>query len=318
MARRPLLRICDDEKGMMKKLVYILISILILTYIALALLAEGEYEAEKLLYRASKAINKIAANPDVVPPAMHATAEDNLQAILDRYPKTNTAKHAQDALVQFYMLTKEYDEAIGFLDGILEIPDQDRAVLSKAHFLKGNAYEMKGEPDKALAEYVKVRDEYQDTPVGIQVPLYIGDYYTRMGRGPMADEAYKQAVTLYTRIAKEDERKPVKYMASTLLAQTYINLKRYKEAGDVIEDIINTYPAPLTYRQHLPIVDFIFVKMLNRPEKAIEIYSGIKEKSTDANLNKMLKTRIGQLKEEIAQSKQPPAPEEAPPVPDKP
>lgn len=303
----------------MKKIVYILISILILTSIVFSVLPGGrEYAAEKLFFRADRAIRKIAANPDVVPPALRASAENNLRAILEKYPETNIAGNAQEALVQFYMLTKEYDKAISVLDEIINIPEQDNAILAKTYFIKGNVYEMQGQSDKALAEYRKVRDEYTDTPVGIQVPLYIGVYHKRSGREAQADSAYKQAVTLYTRIAKEDERKPVKYMASTLLAQTYINLKRYKEAGDVIEDIINTYPAPLTYRQHLPIVDFIFVKMLNRPEKAIEIYSGIKEKSTDANLNKMLKTRIGQLKEEIAQSKQPPAPEEALPVPDKP
>lgn len=302
-----------------KKLIYILISILIITYIVLSLMPGGrEHAAEKLLYRANKAIGKIALNPDVAPPAMLIYAESTLKAVLEKYPETVAAKHAKDSIVRFYMMNKEYDKAIGVLDGLLNAPEQDRVILSGAHFLKGNVYEMQGEADKALAEYAIVRDEFKDTPIGIQVPLYIGDYYKRMGKEAQADKAYNDAAGFYREIEKESEGKPQRYVALTLLAQAYIKLGRYEEAGEVIEDTINAYPAPFTYRQHLPGLDFVFVNMLNRPEKAIEIFNAVKEKTSDANLKKMLEARIEQLKEGTNRPEETPATEEASSVPDKP
>ena len=282
----------------MKRVLFILVIVLLILYIALSLLSrvlDKEYAAEKLFHRAAKTGAKIAINPDVVPPKMSASVERDLQRILDKYPETKTARLAQMALAKFHIANKKYNKAILVLDAIIN-KYEDAAMLSNAHFLKGSVYEKQNQWNKALKEYTILKNKYKDTSLGLQIPLYIGDYYTREGKDVEADNAYNEAVVLYEKIKGEGEGKPLGYMASTLLAQTYMNLKKYEEAGKIIEDTINNYPSQLTYMQHLRSVEPVFVKHLNRPEKAIEIYNSIKEKTNDDNLKQFLEKKIGSLK----------------------
>jgi hypothetical protein len=52
--------------------------------------------------------------------------------------------------------------------------------------------------------------------------------------------------------------------------------------------------------QHLPNVDFIFVRKLNKPQKAIEIFKSVREKVSDEKFIKMLDDRIKGWEEEIS------------------
>lgn len=281
----------------MKKTVFILISILIIVYVILTILGSGgEYDAEKLLNRAAKLNEKIAANPDVVPPALFASVEKKLQTVPEKYPKTNAAKTAHMVLAEFYLVNKKYDKALQTLDTIIGLYKKDAAILSKAHFLKGKAYEEQGQWGKALAEYRIVWDKYADTSAGLQVPLYIGDYYSRKGKDAEAAKAYNEAAAFYEGVEKKNRGNGLGYLASNFLMQSYVNLKKYEEAGKVVEDTINNYPSKFTYAQHLPNVEFIFVKTLKKPEKAIEIYKSVIEKTDDNKLKKTLKERIELLR----------------------
>ncbi len=283
----------------MKRIVFILIIILLIVYISFSLLSRGldkEYAAEKLFYRAAKAIEKIMINPDVVPPKMAASVERDLQRILDEYPETKIAKVAQMSLAEFYITDKKYNKATSALGAIIDKYSQDAAILSRAHFLKGNVYEKQNQWNKALKEYTILKNKYKDTTFGLQIPLYIGSYYAKKGKDIEADTAYNEAVIFYEKIKSENKGKPLGYMASTLLAQAYMNLKKYEEAGKAIEETINDYPSALTYTQHIPGVELIFVKQLNRPQKAIEIYNSIKEKTNDDKLKEFLQRKIESFK----------------------
>ena len=176
----------------MKKTLLILISVLIVVYIVLSVLgADKEYAAERLLYQAAKSYEKIAVNPDVVPPAMFAAIEKRFQRIPERYPKTNAAKAARIALAEFYAFNKKYDKSIDVLNAIINSSAQDPVLLSRAHFLKGNVYERRHQADKAVAEYEILRDKHKETLLGFQAPLYIGDCYSKNGKGAEAAKAYE-------------------------------------------------------------------------------------------------------------------------------
>jgi len=280
----------------MKKTVYVLIALLIIVYLLLSLLGrDNEYAAERALYRAAKAYQKIAVNPDVVPPAMFTAVEGQLKLILEKYPKTNAAKAAQFALAEFYNLNKKYDESINVLDTIINSAANNSILLSKAHFLKGNVYERQHKTGKASAEYAILRDKYKETPLGLKAPIFIGDCYARSEKYAEADKAYNEAANFYGKLEKDYRGKAVGYLASNFLLQIYAHLDKYNEAGKVIEDTIDNYPSEYTYSQYAPSVEAIFVKKLNNPAKAVEIYKRILEKSKDKRLKKVLGQRVGAL-----------------------
>lgn len=281
----------------MKKTSFILIAILVAVYLILSALGSGgEYPAEKLLYSAIKANQKIIANPDVVPPALFASVEKKLQAVPEKYPKTNAAKSAHMVLAEFYLVNKKYDKSLQTLDTIIGLYKQDAGMLSKAYFLKGNIYEREGQWNKALKEYETVRDKYSETTLGFQIPIYIGNYYSSKGRDAEAARVYNEAVTFYGEIEKQNRSKGLGYLASAFLADSYMRLNKYEEAGKVIEDTIENYPSRMTYIQCLPKVEVIYVKKLQKPDKAIEIYSKVKEKTTDKKLKGFLDKKIETLR----------------------
>jgi len=275
----------------------LLISALIIVYVILSILSSGgEYAAERLLHRAVKINEKIAANPDVVPPALFMAVERNLEGIIKRYPNTKTAKVARLALAEFYVTHKKFDGALLVLDGVINSNNEDKVMLSKAHFLKGNAYEKQNQWSKALIEYKMLRDKYKETSLGLQAPIYIGNYYKNNGKDAEATKAYSEAVIFYEKLERENRGKTLGYLASNFLMQSYVNLRKYEAAGRVIEDAIDNYPSKLTYLQHAPNVETIFVKILKKPQKAIEIYSRMKDKTDDNKFREFLEKKINDLK----------------------
>lgn len=280
----------------MKKIMLVLILVLVLTGLALSILGSGgEYAAERLLYRALKNNQKILINPEVAPATMLASIENDLQGILKKYPKSETAKQAYIKLAEFYIANKKYDKAIAILNVIMELYDKNQAVLSTAQFLKGATYEKQGEWDSALREYVTLRNKFPTTQLGLQVPIYIGRYYVRRGKQAEAEEAYKEAVTFYEKLEGDNSGEMLGYAASMLLLQTYLNLKNHEEAGRVVKETIYNYPSSMALIQLLPYVELIYVKILKKPESAMEIYNYVKDKTDDAKLKKFLQKKIGEL-----------------------
>lgn len=280
----------------MKKPLLILTAVLIISYVLLSLVSsDNEYRAEKLFYRANKTYNKIKTNPDVAPPALISSVERDLQKIIENYPETEAVKSAYARLVEVYMADKKYDKAIEVLDALIARQDLDLALSSRAHFLKGLAYEGLDRWNEALKEFTTLKEKYVNTPIGLQAPLYIAQYYIRKGREDEAQEALNDAAGFYEGLEEDNRGTILGYASSNLLVQTYISLERYEEAGEVVADIIAGYPTTATFIQQLPYVELIFLKALKRPQKATEIYKHILEKAEDDRLSNFLQEKIKEL-----------------------
>jgi len=281
----------------MKKTILILAIILLAVPLLLAIFtSNNEYAAERLFYKASRVYNKIKANPDVAPPLMLGTIEKNLKTIIEKHPETETAKSVHIVLAEFYTTYKRYDEAIRALDRAISTYDEkDALLLSNAYFLKGVTYERQGRWGKALGEFAVLKDSFSGTPLGLQIPLYIAEHYAKGGRTAEAEREFGKAASFYEKLREEKKGTMLGYTSSDLLAQVYATLKRYEELGRVLEDIIIDYPGPATFGKQLPFLESIFVKKLNRPEKAIEIYNHILEKTQDEELKGFLLGRIEDL-----------------------
>jgi len=279
-----------------KKVIITLVSILVAVAAVLSFLGRGgEYAAEKLFYRASKTIQQIAANPDVAPPAMLMSVEKDLTRIMEKYSKTITAKAAHLKLAEFYMADKKYDKALKTLDSMISLNKDNPMIVSRSHFLKGLTYEMQKNWDKALKEYTILKNKYGTTPLGIQIPLYIGNYYLKNKMEDQAKSAYGEAASAYEKYRTEHKGSMLGYAASGLLVQAYIGLGDYAKAGEAAKNLIMDYPFTQTFAQQLPYIEALYEKRLNQPEKAIEIYKFVLENTKEPHLKRALKKKIDEL-----------------------
>lgn len=93
---------------------------------------------------------------------------EKAKSYLEKVPnkrKDITYFQAQDMLAQIFLRDKEYDKAIAIYKAIEEENQKDYA-LDAVLFHMAEAHEGKGELDKALELYKKVKDEYSQTLFG--------------------------------------------------------------------------------------------------------------------------------------------------------
>jgi len=277
----------------MKNIVIILLLILAALYGALYFLSAGDnYNGERLYYRAMMANEKVTKNPDIAPAALLNNIESDFKVILDKYQKAPVARPASIALTEFYINHNKYDKALGSIALIGKRYKDDPVIMSTALFMKGAICEKKGEWPAALKEFRGVQRSYPFTQIGMQMPLYIGQYYDSKGDEANARAAYNEAATYYDNLEKKYNGKVVGYIAASFLLQTYLVAGSYDAAGIALEKIISQYPSGQTYAQFLPYVELIYLKKSNNPGKAIELYRNVKSITKDKLLIKSLDDAI--------------------------
>jgi len=273
--------------------VLILIAVLIAVAGALIMISSGdEYGAERLIYRAIVANQEIAANPEVAPPGLLARVEDNLKKIVKKYPKTRTARAAYLSLIGFYWEQKKYENVKSTADAIIARYPKDRGILSSAYFLKGAVFQEQGEWNKALKEFHTLRDEYTDSVLGLEVPIYIADYYKEERKLGQAKQAYIEAVQFYAKTEKKFRKKALGYAAANLLMRAHTELEQYEQAGQVLESVFKNYAKMQVFIQQLPNIEGIFIKKLNNPDKALQLYAIIRDRTEDERILEFLDGRI--------------------------
>lgn len=280
----------------MKRVLLALFIILLAVYLGLSFLSpDDEYKAEKMLYKASKAHNKIMINPDVALPAMVSEVEDDLLDLIEKFPYTNATKSGYMKLAEVYISDKKYDGAIEVLDKILTKYKEDVATLVKTHFLKALVYDKQGEWGKAYLEFKILSDEFQTTLLGLQAPIYIARHYVNSGNRGKAQEEYNSAVEHYEKLRDQYKGMLMGYAAANFAIQSYIYLEKFEEAGRIIEDNINDYPSMMVFQQQIPHIENIIIKKLNRPEKAIKLYKIMIETTDDQRMEEFLHDKISNL-----------------------
>ena len=277
----------------MKKLILLLIVVLVVVFFGLSFFSSNDdHEAEKLLYRAMKTNSKIAANPDVAPPAVLNSIERDLKKLVEKYPDTEVAKTGALSLAEFYLSHKEHKKALEVADNMLEQYKDDAAIASKAQFLKGLIYEKNGDWSNALVEFEELQNKYLFTHLGIQAPLYITNHYLLSGEAEQAAGAHEKAIAFYDKMEKEYTGKNLGYVSATLMLQTDLRAEHYEGAAKTIELTLQKYPSALSYNQLLPHVEPIFIGKLGQPERAIAIYRSIMNKINDKKAIAVLQKKI--------------------------
>ncbi len=277
----------------MKKALFLAITVLVLVYAVFAYLGKGgEYKAESLYYKASTLFGDIARNPDVLPPLKVKKVESLLSTVIAKFPNTPMAKKAYISLGELYIADKDYEKAIKVSDEVLAKFKDNLALTALAHSMKATAYEKKGAWKNAETELNILKDNYKNTSIGMQSPMYIAAYYRKNGNLAEAEKALHEAVNYYERIRNSYAGTALGYVASTALLQTYMGFERYEDAGRVLDGTLKEYPSQMVIMQLLPYAEMIYVKGLGQPDKAKEIFNQYKDKITDEKTRAFLEAKI--------------------------
>ncbi len=185
-----------------------------------------------------------------------------------KYRGNSLSIEASFSIARFYIVNREYEKARAQLKKILIANSSSEPVCSEAVFLTGNAYELQGRWSEALGQYKKIMRDYPTTLKGLDVPVYIAQYYKVTGQPDKMAAAFKEAVLHYNSISQQYPGSPMAFITQKLAAQCYIAMKDWQAAVNTYQSIAQQYRGKVDLGDILMDMALIYSKELHDTAKA--------------------------------------------------
>ncbi|HTY44982.1 MAG TPA: tetratricopeptide repeat protein [Patescibacteria group bacterium] len=245
--------------------------ILVIFAALLAGCTNDQYAIEKQFWYAQKQADTIFANPHATPPNELQRVIGVLGRFAQRYPETPLSLEAEFTIARLCLATKEYDAGRKQLQRIMEKYSKNTAICSEAVFLYGNSYELQDKWPLALEQYQKIIHEYQFTPRGISMPMYIAEHYKVKFEPEKMRQALQDAISHYQTLAIRFPNSQLSFTAHTLIAQCYMGLQDWQNAIGALDTVINRYRTKAPVDEFIVNKAVIYSRELNDKATAKEI-----------------------------------------------
>ena len=287
----------------MKKLLISLSSILVGIFIILSLLDQnGEYNAEKMIWKANQKFFELAKDPNSIPDKTFLQLDKQYELIANRFPNSPLAKKAYISIARMYLVKKDYPTVRNKVQIIFKKYPKDAAIGSEATSLIGRSYELSGDWPNALRIYNDLMEKYPKTEIGLNVPLYIANYYQINKFAANAQQAYDTAIVYYKKTVSNDPNPFIQFKSLGLLANCYFFKKMWREGVTTLGELLVKYPSGEFLSFHeidllLKTINTISVTQLKDYDLPIQIYQNFITQHPNHGLNKLLKKIITALTE---------------------
>lgn len=204
----------------------------------------SQYSIEREYWYLQQKAKKIFINPDASPARQVNRAVSSLINFAKRHPNTPLEISAEFSIASIYIVKKEYALARKQLGYVLNKHKKLPRVCSEAIFLIGNTYELDNKWDQALANYKEVINRYPNTERGLNLPLYIAQYYKAKYQPDKMLEAYREAAVHYEGISQTNRDTALGYSTALLAVETKLTAKDTQGAINTLNSLISTYKNP--------------------------------------------------------------------------
>ena len=246
----------------------------------------GEYEAEKLSWRANKSFAGLKENIESATPEDYEEVILAFRKIVFKFPNWKYSARAQLTIGQLYALQNNMSKARGEFAKVLEEFPQDVNTCASALFAIGKIYEDENNWNKALENYKKIVSDYPETYAAYQVPLYIAQYYKSKNMNEKAEAAYKEAIEGYEKVIKEHPDTFASLTAQKFIIAALVEQKKWSKAAEYLQAQADAYPGtPLAVESLCKIAVIYQEELPSRRQsetaykKAVDEYKKILEES---------------------------------------
>lgn len=231
---------------------------------------KDQYSIEKRYYHTLKQAAKIFKNPLATPPNELQKAVSLLNDFSQEFPKSKLAVNAEFNIARLYIAKEEYDAARARLMKIIKDYEKSEPICSEAAFLAGNTYELENKWPAALAQYKKITRDYPLTPKGINVSLYLIQYYKKKFEPDKMREAAREAISHYNALAEKYPDSQLAFQVETLNAKLYLLLKEPLNSISTLNQLIQNYKDKINTDIIVMNIAVIYNRELNDKQKAKE------------------------------------------------
>lgn len=268
---------------------------IVLLGLALIGCSTDQYAIERQYWQIQRQAEKIFKNPQASPPNELERVVGLFNKFIQNYPKDNLSTEAEFNIARLYIVKEEYDKARTQLKTIIDKHGQSEGICAEAIFLNGNSYQVEDKWGLALEQYKKIMQEYPITLRGIDIPVYIAQYYKAKYQPDRMMAAYQEAISHYRALADKYPDSPLAYKLDSLVAQCYIALKEWQNAIASFNSIIEKYKGKVNNVDALLLdIALIYHRELKDKAKAKETLERFIQ---DYPNSKLIKTATALLKE---------------------
>ena len=242
--------------------------------VALALLAgllgcgsepglRDRYVAEKLVWKASKAVHAMRANPGLATDEMRARVADIYREIVDRFPPPDDASALSQAeldvaaiaarsrmeLAEMAVQSEDTEEAVRLYDSVREGYSYDRDLAVEASVALAEVTELGGRWEDAVAVYERLMTDWPPTRAQtaipdariLRAPIRIATGYVSRGEAVRGREWFERARDYYSERADEWPDSRTAELAMSFRAETFLMEERWGDAVAAYEELDRDY-----------------------------------------------------------------------------
>ncbi|MBD3235462.1 MAG: tetratricopeptide repeat protein [Candidatus Eisenbacteria bacterium] len=160
------------------------------------------------------------------------TVRATLAGILRDYPDCSQAPQILLNLAQTAASLERIDEALGYLDRVVDEHGEDVTIGSQALLASARLLESRGRWPEALEAYRSIPVQYPLSEPALMAPLEIAAHHNRAGDAEAAEAALARAAEEYRRFIDRYPPGPMTAMARERLAQTLALQQEFDQAID--------------------------------------------------------------------------------------
>ncbi len=203
----------------MRKIISIVVSLGM--FLAASGCSSDQYSVEREYWRVKKLAANIFKNPAATPPNELERTVGELQKFTQKNLKNILAVEAEFLVAKLYLAKSEFEQSRKQLKNIIAKYNKSEVICAEALFLIGNSYQLQDKWDSALGQYKKMITNYPLTARGMEIPIFIAQYYKVNHQPDKMQSALADAVTHYRSLAAKYPDSPLAYKAYTSISLCY-------------------------------------------------------------------------------------------------
>ncbi len=243
-------------------------------FLCLSFIASGcsqSYSGERFFWKAQKVSASVLKDPAKATPEQYSKAIDAYGKVIAKLPGTEWAGKAQLSIGTLYQYQKKYSKAREKYALVLQDYHRFQLLCVSARMAVGKSYEAEKRWDDAVKAYRELTDYHSWTLQGLQAPLYVAAVYEKRKEQAQALRSYESAISWYKKLILNAPSKDLEASAKAYLAVTYQQLRRWSEAAETLEQIVDSKGVDRAFI--LMNLGHIYQKNLGNPKKAEEVLS---------------------------------------------
>jgi TolA-binding protein len=251
----------------MKRTLYVLI----IAGLFLSGCANDQYSIEREYWKVNRQAQAIFKNPVATPPNERDRAIAVIRNFIASHPNNILAVRAEFTIGRIYLVTGLYDEARKQFNSISAKYAKSATIVSESIFSIGSSYQLQKNTEDAVAQYKTIISRFPLSPRGLQMPIYIAQYYAGLHDPVKMQESYKEAITQYQKLAQKDMKSALALRSYTLIAECYAGLKDWQKSIDSLEMIVTNFKDRASMDGVLLNIAVIYRRELRDMDKAKDV-----------------------------------------------